>query len=54
MRKQQEEERRRQKRAALERKRAGDAATEPAQDPVQAALERVKARKQKATQDELS
>ncbi len=54
VRKQQEEERRRQKRAALERKRAGDAATEPAQDPVQAALERVKARKQKATQDELS
>ncbi len=53
LKKQQDEERRRQKRAALGRKRAGDAAAS-APDPVQAALDRVKARKQKATQDELS
>ncbi len=52
--KQREEERRRQKREALRRKREGDAAAAPAEDPVQAALERVKARKQRATQDELS
>ncbi len=54
LKKQQEEERRRQKREALKRKREGDAAAAPAQDPVQAALERVKARKQRATQDDLS
>lgn len=52
LKKQREEERRRQKREALERRRAGD--TPPAQDPVQAALERVKARKQRETRDELS
>ena len=54
LKKQQEEERRRQKREALERRRAGDDPAAAARDPVQAALERVKARKQRATQDEAS
>jgi Na+-translocating ferredoxin:NAD+ oxidoreductase subunit C len=45
LKKQQDEERRRLKRAALKQKRAGPAATTQQVDPVQAALERVKARK---------
>jgi electron transport complex protein RnfC len=52
--KQQEEERRRLKREALQKKRAsaGNAETAPAvPDPVQAALERVKARKQSAQEE---
>lgn len=48
---QKDEERRRLKREALQKKRASPGATEPAPDPVQAALERVKARK-KSIQEE--
>jgi electron transport complex protein RnfC len=48
--KQQEEERRRLKREALQNKKAGGDAGAQA-DPVQAALERVKARKQAAAED---
>ena len=54
LKKQQEEERRRLKREALQKKRAskGDAEAAPAApDPVQAALERVKARKQAAQEE---
>jgi electron transport complex protein RnfC len=51
LKKQQEEERRRLKREALQKKKAGSTASTA--DPVQAALERVKARKQ-ATQEESS
>ena len=48
---QKDEERRRLKREALQKKRAETGAAEPAPDPVQAALERVKARK-KSIQEE--
>jgi electron transport complex protein RnfC len=51
LKKQQDEERRRVKREALAKKRAGSETTETTADPVQAALERVKARK-KAIQEE--
>jgi electron transport complex protein RnfC len=51
LKKQKDEERRRLKREALQKKRAKPGAGEPAPDPVQAALERVKARK-KSTQEE--
>ena len=47
LKKQQDEERRRKKREALKRKRGGSAKPDEANvDPVQAALDRVKARKQ--------
>ena len=49
--KQQEEERRRLKREALQKKKAGGDASAQA-DPVQAALERVKARKQAGAEEE--
>ena len=49
LKKQQEEERRRLKREALQKKKAGS--TAPTVDPVQAALERVKARKQAAQEE---
>ena len=52
LKKQQEEERRRLKREALQKKRAGKGAETDKADPVQAALERVKARKQAAGQEE--
>jgi len=45
LKRQKDEERRRLKREALQKKRAEPGAAEPAPDPVQAALERVKARK---------
>jgi electron transport complex protein RnfC len=51
MKKQQDEERRRLKREALQKKKLGTASATDAVDPVQAALERVKARK-KALQEE--
>ncbi|TNF85930.1 MAG: electron transport complex subunit RsxC, partial [Gammaproteobacteria bacterium] len=52
LKKQQDEERRRLKREALKKKHARAGDTEAAPDPVQAALERVKQRKQAAAQEE--
>ncbi len=54
LKKQQEEERRRLKREALQQKRAQPGEETSAPDPVQAALERVKARKQASEQEEAS
>jgi electron transport complex protein RnfC len=51
LKKQKDDERRRLKREALQKKRAKPGSGEPTPDPVQAALERVKARK-KSTQEE--
>ena len=52
LKKQQEEEKRRLKREALQKKRAKPGAKTDLADPVQAALDRVKARKQAAEQEE--
>ena len=52
LKKQQEEERRRLKREALQKKRATTTAASEEPDPVQAALERVKARKQATLEDQ--
>ena len=52
LKKQQEEERRRLKREALKKKRAATQAEPGEPDPVQAALERVKARKQATAEDQ--
>jgi electron transport complex protein RnfC len=51
LKKQQEEERRRLKREALQKKKAGADNAKPQADPVQAALDRVKARKKLAQED---
>ena len=51
LKKQKDEERRRLKREALQKKRAKPGAGEPVPDPVQAALERVKARKKSAQEE---
>ncbi len=51
LKKQQDEERRRRKREALQQKRTAGSAVDAAPDPVQAALDRVKARKKAAQED---